>query len=258
MLADEEYDRFGHMIQSFTCKYNKREEKTGFKRFDSLGRLIVRYSYVYDSKGNRLRGSCYNSGGGIIWESLFKYDHKGNKIEAIAYDSYGNIVWKKMNRYDSYGKITESTNTNNGREFRLFFKYDKSGRSSGFIKKDGKDSLDMVCTVEYDENGDKTVIRRYYPGTAAAWTNKNISDAHGRILNNERFDSNGKRFMRCFFRYDERGNEIEFRMYEVNDKLKTVRNSSYVYDEKGNWIKRTVFLKAVPAYIEEREIQYFH
>jgi hypothetical protein len=57
--------------------------------------------------------------------------------------------------------------------------------------------------------------------------------------------------------YDKHNNLTSYAVNEATGKLLDNREYTYEYDTKGNWIKKTTIINGNPAFVLERQINYF-
>ena len=115
---------------------------------------------------------------------------------------------------------------------KVLFKYDNKGREIEETKHWLDGSISDIYTYKYDNRGN-----------LAEYIN---SDDDGDISDRETY------------KHDDRGNLIEKNGFDWDDLTNPAYSTTYeyVYDQKGNWIKMTVFENGMPEYIQERTIEY--
>ena len=197
---------------------------------DSLGVIkkgkVTENKFIlnYNEKGNITNRTEYGTDGKLTSNRIYKYDEKGNEIE--RYDS----VKKSRTTfvYDDKGRKIESLS---GRTLHKFkYKYNQSGI--------------MIECSEY--NSDSTLY------------SKEEYNVKGQLTKRTSY-SNGKSDGESRYKYDVKGNEIEF-YFKLDTFFLIESTSTYKYtkfDNLGNWISQTEYQGGSPSFIHERVIEYY-
>ena len=259
-------DQKGHGIE------NTYYDKTGKRVESSDG--VSKFVWEYDSIGNSIKESYFDKNdkpakrGGFQVAEQCKYDKFGNLIELRNIDEKGNLT------LSSIGVA------------KIVYEYTRSG-SLLKIKYYGIDGKLTTCKrkyaqfeYSYDDLGNETACKFYdvdgklcMTSNGYAYYTKEYDSKTNFMINAKTFDTKGKMLSCDAYKYDGRGNTIEYRQLDSNGNLKagtvvqhgefnalnqvikkyftnlsgTKVNSpgenygmiKYEYDERGNTIKTT-------------------
>jgi hypothetical protein len=59
------------------------------------------------------------------------------------------------------------------------------------------------------------------------------------------------------FQYDEHGNLLEEINITADNTISRKEAFEYEYDAQANWIKKVIYIRDQPAYLIEREVEYY-
>ncbi len=165
-------------------------------------------------KGEIIQDSSYHYGNNYI----IKFNEKGDEIEINNYNSNseGSLFYKVINKYDETGNRIEEN----------------------WYKSDG--SLDRKYIYKYDEKGNIIEEKKYYSDGNMAWGYSDKYNEKGKKIKRKFYDKhNGSLSSKGTYSYNEKGNMIEFKVYEPDGSLSF--KSTFRYDEKGNRIEENVY-----------------
>ena len=167
------------------------------------------------------------------WHVQNEYDDNGNRIERNIYSSDGELIFKyicehddngnsiEQNRYNSEGKLDEKWTS----------KFDAKGNEIKSNLFNSESKLVSKYTFEYDDK-ENMIEMNYY----------NYDDELISIMTYE---------------FDDNGNLIEENKYDKDGELEDEFSYEYKFDDKENWIQKTIFEDDKPTFIIEREIKYY-
>lgn len=197
------------------------------------GRRVVkdklRTFYFYDINGNKVEQCNYTEDGKLCSKYVYKFDDKGNMIEECDYDSIANLEYKETYKFDTKGNCIETCIYGlKLYDSVVYGVYDAFKKEKRKYRDDGK----LIEEVSfYDSRADSTLLEIF--GEAVAEDLKPLD-----YINRE----DDKDFQESYdilsqietYKYDEKGNLIEFSTYWRNSSLhfKLV----YKYDENNNKI----------------------
>ena len=248
--------------------YNDNGNLVEENRYIEGGLLNNKYKYKYDDNGNKIEQSRY------YYENRH-YDKNGNKItkqkvdsliieKNLEYNKEGELTYKYKFKYDDNGNLIEQNsyvyyfNANDVRIEQLDvkkinFKYDDNGNQIEHNSYCGFDSFG----VDYDV---------YYSDFFCRKFKFNYND-NGNQIEQYVFYESGELEESKSFKYDDNGNMIELKGENPNtDNLKYKSSYEYKFDDKENWIQKTIFKESNQSlyypryntsYIIEREIEYY-
>lgn len=256
----KQYVPLGELVYPVS-KENFRFDKTGNvldrSTFMENERFCCRYTYQYDKAGNYTEVKSYESDSTLSDKETYKYDGQGNMIETVRYDRDNRVKSKDQYSYDEHGNFIEFVHAGTfSSKFMYTYNYDTLSRLvsetctlvEGSIKtvKSTTDYIYKGDSVEEVSGGsDKTHVLLVYNPNHQMILRKNLNPA------NQYFEQTWK--------FDSLGNETETKNIKdavIEDK-RSYRHA-YVYDNKGNWIKRTTTrLDGKLISSVERKIEYY-
>ena len=214
----ESYDVSGRLLQrvqepaegqgglgrlAVTSEYDESGLKRSDTARDHTGEPIKQTAYVHDERGRRQAEVTAWADGTFVNASFYQYDDKGRRIRELHFNA-PNLVNRNLYQYDEQGRAVGETYSRN-------YTYEK-------------DSAQLLQfrqpTAGYH------VIVRY--------------NARGFITEKIMSDLYGVHESRSEFAYDERGQQIEERMYDRNNRMIGRKRYDYRYDPQGNWITETL------------------
>lgn len=220
--------------------------------FDEMGFLIEKYDfdsdssfidqsiYKYDNNGNHIE-TLNSFSETLKFENSFDrpvsrtnniYNDKGYQIESNSYNLDGSLSYKSIFKLDANDKLIEKNDYDSEGDLlsKSVYKYDAKGKLNTTIVSDrelrsDRGLLANVIICYYDGKGD--LIRQQYQ----YWPIENI-----------------------VYKYDEMGSLIQ----EESTSPDFIIIYKYEYDNKGNWIKKSIFKNGIQAEdYTERKIEYY-
>lgn len=82
-------------------------------------------------------------------------------------------------------------------------------------------------------------------------------DAKDNWIEGNFYNADGKLDFKVTNKYDDKGNQIEYNYENAADSIEDKYTYKYKYDEKGNWIKRIIFIDTKAWNIEEHTYEYY-
>lgn len=182
----------------------------------------------------------------------------------FQYDRIGKLLEKDENgcsRYllvlDDEGRHTKQFCLNdigikiesNSQVFETRYRYNKEGRVSeiSYFRQDGSPTGGIAkTTTEYDKRGNISENRHYgsngEPYSDGEAQIKSSHNAQGYETKRETFNANGLLIKRSEYKYDRKGNLIEFRHYGADGELEgDMAHSTLTYDDANNLIHQATF-----------------
>ncbi len=234
--------KFGEIVKdkisdenNYTVAFNIDGDAETISNFDNEGELLSKSKYKYNSDRKLMELSRYDKDGDLIYQYIYEYE--------------GERVIKLVSKYywDETPNIYENTNEWNGERLicaksikngelqsvAKYSKWDKSGAE--WIEYDGNGDETGRGKIAYDENG---FIKTYNTETINAEIERNDKNLPI-YIKGARSDSGTGIILS-----EEYKDEIFYIEYE--------------YDERGNWIKQTIYEGEIkmPKTISERVITY--
>jgi hypothetical protein len=251
-----------------------------YYQFDTAGNLVVRNGYGKDGKLNSICVFRYDGAGNYIeWKSFaedssclgkrtYEFDKDGNMIKDAEYRGADSLVNSHQQYYDKHGSMVELCTEGDYFHINNTYVYDSRYLPSTKERTDVHKVINRYTKqlqfitykyrVTYKYSGDtreETLYDCNYKGYTTTEYNKN-----NRVLGRHGIDNFSKKPFNETYKYDASGlNVIEYK--ESKDGILNGRRSyscKYVYDKKGNWIKKTTTtLDGKTMCSVERKIEYY-
>lgn len=206
---------------------------------------------LYSRSGKLLKTTFYNSKGEMSGSETLEYDDNGRLVEDVLVRNNGFEVTEKYQYFNEGKKVERKSNRKNHGvkdSDEATFYFDDNGRlvkSTALYHRRYGDSKEKY-ELEYDANGNCVVVNFNHRGTK--YRTDYTYNKHGKIIKELSYKE-GKLSETRLFKYNEKGDEIESSTdYVVSKRERRLMSSSptkyvykysYVYDDHGNWIKRT-------------------
>lgn len=242
------YDREGNRIEilsyradgsvsSQTC-FNAVGVVTGIIYYDGDGSIIQRYETVCDDQGREITLFSYNRDGSVAYRVESEYDEGGNLVKSTRYDGEGVYVRRTEYEYDALGQRLRVIDfTESGAEVvREEYAYDNAGNRIKEASYNQYGGLDTRFESEYDAAGNCTKYISYDDKGNVDWT-EYVYDEKGNQIEFLVYQEDGSLSSRIEKRYDEAGNETERSFYRGDGTLYSRCVSEY--DETGRVLKRS-------------------
>lgn len=195
-----------------------------------------------------------------LLESIsYEYNNQNNLVSKSFYNESGKLLKSEKIDYNSDGLIARKTWLNGtgieDRHDTTIYNKNKEVVEYHFIKGVYTISKYMLYPKEYSKkttelNANRDTNYVYL----VEYNDKN------ELLVYETFDSKGKTIKKNTFKYNKKGDLILEKSFDDNGNKNDLdfRKYKYDYDDKGNWIKRTEFVKGGNSVnMTIREITYF-
>lgn len=227
------FDEKGKTLEKLEFRAKERPEEPLIKNYsnklDTIDDICKKYVYEYD-KGKRSKELIYlpsTSGTFILREeNVYNYNFKGDLIEIVNY-SYENLYG-----ISQLAKIVS-------------FTYDTKDTIMKEVWADTYDNILLEMTYKY-EGSDRRIREK---------TMKSYSQSDFMMKTTYYYDEK-EYLVKMIYSYL-LINESERSFYPYFDDTDVVFEYEYKYDEKGNWVRQTIFKDGIPSYVNEREIDYY-
>ena len=169
----------------------------------------------------------------LYYRETFAYDEKNRETERVYYDMDGAATETIHSEY--LGKAVKS----------LVLSVDTLDKA-----------LEIYAVL--DEAGNRTDESLKTTDGELLKRDVKIFDEKSRMIELTNYDKDNVPYQKSICRYDERGNEAEFVIYNAeNNEIIATYKYSYVYDEIGNWIEQISVVNEVPYIVTVRDIEYY-
>lgn len=225
----------------FSCKGKKeKEEKNSLSIFKLKGKVKSLTQSSYSATGD----SGQASRGNLFMTFDWKFDEKGNFIEKKSKRTGDSIVHFQIYRYDTAEHLLlDSSNEYKDHSWDIYL-YDLKGNQIERLEHysdSGKTKIGITEIYKVDEKGNKIEEDCY-------WGNKDSLNYKAYIKNNERgqelekvyYDEKGKLHTKVVRVYDDKGNQLEFQIYNCD----TLKNKyTWKWDNRDNEIESCNYKK---------------
>jgi hypothetical protein len=227
---------------------------TIYKQFipDSLlGDLITKQDFIFNKKGNVIEEKTYFEDEELRYKDVYEYDKMNNITKYYSYDGDGKKLYTMSYFYNKQGKLLRSVEEPiEGRIIENKYRYEElGGGANGYnIKYDAENKAVDQYFYKYNTLGKVTEYGSYQnDDTTKFVAYKTFTyDNNGKLLAMK--ESTGREYI-----YDQNESIVS----QIYDEKRTF-TSTYVYDKKNNWIKRTSYLpNGKLRSVLERKIEYF-
>ena len=139
---------------------------------------------------------------------------------------------------------------------RRLFVRDELGRIIEVQDYNQKGKLINTDTTKYTPTGSTVIVNYGSEGDEGHHYMLHRYDTKDNLLEEGVYNPDGSVYSQRTNIYNEIGNLIEERWIEFADEF-VYTSTKYEYDKYNNWIKQIDFVKDIPEYIIEREIECF-
>lgn len=216
--------------QDFSAKFNTKGYITEMEL--AQGDKRTKLTMVFDERGFLSKILSLNSEGKPVIRNIQEVDDKGNVLVDKSFSEDGMEGLKTVYTYDANGFTTEKVEYNLGTlGQKTIYVNDKKGNpiEEAVYNKRGKLSYKIVS--KYDKKGKRTEAIAY--------------NAKGEVMEH------------YTYKYDKRGNLIEEKSFAPEGEVNYTKVSSYEYDKKKNWTKRTEHTNGTLSLVAEQFVEYY-
>lgn len=232
-----DFNRDGSVAQTLVYSYDAEGRSTGYDDYMPGLSTARRHIYVLDQSGRRIEYRIVQPTGSAGDEKyLYTYDANGNRVTEELYHKT-TLIGRNENTYDSQGRLISQIiyNPDGSISARINNSIAADGKPTQRIRYDG-DLLTYKVLYTYDSKGRLTTLE-----TVGSFVETD-SSAEGFVTGKMVHVYKGKDQPKETLIYNQDGS---LRERIVSD-----------YDSRGNWTKRTRYLKAAPMQVEYRTITY--
>ncbi|HEU4767787.1 MAG TPA: hypothetical protein VFS77_10440 [Pyrinomonadaceae bacterium] len=239
-----DFNRDGSVAQTIVYNYDAEGRSTGYDDYMPGLSTARKHIYVLDQNGKRVEYKIVQPTGSAGDERyVYKYDSSGNKIAEDLYHKTS-LISRNENTYDSQGRLVSQTmfNPDGSVSARITNSFDANGKPLERVRHDN-DLLTYRVRYTYDNKGRLKKVE-----TVGSYVEMD-SGSEGYVTGQVVYVYKGKDQPKETVIYNPDGSFRERLVYD--------------YDSRGNWTKRTRFVKSTPngkdtpAQIEYRTITYY-
>ena len=205
------------------------------------GSILERLQTIYNQKGQRRSQQYLSNEEDMIFRTKYKHDGFGLVTLEHILDPDENIIGRTYYLYDADLVLTEVYVEDEERqvESRVLYKYDAQGR---------------VSQLSYNDHANNVFRREIY-----------VYGDNDNVLKTVVFNAKGDKVQEVHYEYDEHNEPVSATLYDYYENPKEPELSitlyEYRYDENGNWVTRREYQveneKRTLTYITERDIKYY-
>ena len=187
---------------------------------------------------------------------IFVYNRRGKVINYKRTSPKKCVLEEKTYVYSQDGYLIsfEKFRAEDCKKTSYVYTYDKCGKKIEFSEyEDGHLLGTEVCV--YDKSGSKTQCKYYNEDRVLKLVVH--FDCKGKKILEESYNENGCYEGKTTYQYDEERNVVIEKWFKEDCLVDHVDTYQYLYDCKGNWIKRLEDRNNIPKSVTEREITYY-
>lgn len=238
--------------------------------FDKQGRILERgrrflntdtwttYTYTYNEKGYR---ATEHSGGSLL--RVYTYDSSGKLSEVRWPESEyrrSRADTRDSSLYDAKGRLKAQwrySDNGNGKMTRYghTWQYDASGR---ILEVQAWNNTHKAETARYSyAPGGIVQIRTQYPDDPKQpeYTLSKLDGQGNELLQEAKYRIGHSAAEKTETEFNERNEPVRIKI--TRSGTEKIREMTYIYDERGNWTRMTVYLNGKPESIHVRTITYY-
>ncbi|GGE38246.1 hypothetical protein [Psychroflexus planctonicus] len=223
-------------------------EKTREFSYATNGKLGIEKTTYPNTNSFYLRTYKYNNKGNVIEEAYLEITDKDTLLINKS---------KSTHKYNKQGiKILSLTESDE--EQRQLTYNEKGQLITDEVIKGFENMILPKHTYAYNEQGLLVKESDYYANNEFAFANHFTYNKDGMLIEKgSSTELNGEYKKEKEMRYNKLNQIIEQKSFDENGNVTETIRLVYENDEKGNWIKRTVFTDNEPSNIVERIITYY-
>jgi hypothetical protein len=228
------------------------------------GPRVLIQTATFNDHGDATERLVYNSDGSLKWKGKWiarsTYDSQGRETERTSYNDNGEVTSRTVWVYEVNGNLTKSVTYGDTGEIKFYnnFEYDKNGHRIRADYMNGDGTTRGSDLFVYDSRGH--LIEVTHSKNILQYRDTYKYDERGNETEWSVYDRSGKRGLKVSWAFSDqsRGIPTEFVQYDSSDKVLSREIYSYEFDSRGNWIRsktiREVFSGQSP--VAETEITY--
>lgn len=266
-----------------SIKFNKKGNIIEKNSYTKSGNLYKTWVSKYDKKNNEIGIIEIKYPNDTLKTWVKRYDNSGNQIELLIYDNKDSLLRHSKSIYNQFNQITELIILQSRKEKNQIIKaeylYDNSGNR---IKRTSiyKDGSKTEWLTKYDNKGNETEWMVYDKNGKLERRDIYFYDENSNLIKEKSFNSNNILESSGTFKFDNKGNEIEYveylydsiiskeiyiykeeklvtKTYNSKGELKSTTELISKFDNNENLIKELLFTNGKLEKIKEYKIEYY-
>lgn len=244
-------------------KFNKFGSLKKSEYFDSFGKTLKTTENIYDENNNLLKKITLNENYPKKMVEKLIHSDSIKKIESRLITINDTLIYKFTLKFNEFENIKQQLKIKNNDTILVYFKYQYDSKKRIIKSEQFEGNNKSINEFEYDENGN--IVESIFTSdffkykTVTTYTNNRLSK-----IENYEISKEFKKELESITEFDNYYNPVNEKTYQ-NSELNRESKNEYEFDNNGNWIKKTVYLKEhfanskkfIPIYIEKREIKYW-
>ncbi len=253
--------------------------------FNEEGIVNSKESMRLDVNGEVLSMKSFNGQNELISSVSSHFDKQGNVTSTKEFDSTNKLVASKIYSYDGYGRLSYIKSTPQlGESFYEFFSYTTEGKVKEHKSVTASGDVLNQTITEFDDEGNKIKTILYPSLKSSAEHQVSEYDQEGRLVSSSfvtgddvvihkeeyTYLKTGLKSKSSVYdlvddvlitsyiiNYDDKGNEVSRVNYDDKGIPSFYIETSYEYDEQGNWLVKTERNNDEVLSVTKREIAYY-
>jgi hypothetical protein len=255
------YDGAGALREKVVASYDANGNLAEWVQLGGDGAALQKFVHGYDATGRKTEVRHYGAGGVFVGRQAYTYE--AGVLTSIAdYDAAG-VLQKRQEYLSGDGEQAKREAAETAQPpVRQVFVSDTRRNRLELTTYRGERRLGRVSHA-YDHGGN--LISSDYYGQAGQLINRSVYtyDAAGRLTEWAQYNAGGALGRRFSYSYDAAGRRTAEVERGSDGSLRKQESYEYEADARGNWIKRTTFVRATeagpptPVEVAYRTISYY-
>ena len=242
----------------------KKVESTTYrvKYIDSLAteEMAFKRVHFYDSKGRKFKSTSFKSDGSPSsggWN--YSYDKYGNNTQNTLYNKDSSINVQNNFKYNNFGQQIEKEYISDGKKSITKNIYNRKNRIQKIVGKKNDGSFSEKAIQRYDKQWREIELISYNTQSKQKSRIEFFYDEKGNKIQTKWYNSENKNYNSYNSTYNFNNDRIRIEKYEIrNGESKLINDSKteYKYDEKGNCIEKTHISNGKASWITKNKYNY--
>jgi len=228
-------------IESIVKHYDESGYLTEVKEFGILGEIIQRQVFVYTQKRDQCEEILYDEEEKLSEKTITKLNPYGYPMQSKTMDNHGNLQQKMVYEYDGNRLVQQSRYNSKGKPLeKNYYRYNEKGVLYQYIGFNEFENKKILYKYDVNKNPIELMI---YDSKTNVFLEKVTQqfDSRKNIIEVNYYDEKGSIKSVVSNKYDEKGNQTEYIVWDSNKNIQEMFTFVYQYDKNNNWINQTVF-----------------
>lgn len=190
-------------------------------------------------------------------EEIYFYNSKLQLTKTEISMGNGRLDKIIYHEYNDKGDISKEikTNAKNETEYESKFQYNTVGLLESKIQKFF--NIDYEINERYLYNTQKQLLEAFKETHSGISKDKFTYNAKGLLLSKDEYNAKNELFSSTLYEYNEKGDKIALIKTDLDGNISYFEQYEYIYDAKGNWIEKNIYIKGVFSSQEKRVLVYY-